>query len=180
MPTLTSRTWWLAALLRAGRTVLVALLPFLPAIPEADRTTVLVAVLTIALAAVLSLATSLASLPELDDVARPWWTAALDRFARTFGQVLLAGLASAALITDVDWRTLLLHALAAALGSVVLAVIAKLPEAEPVTVPADRVVVQLNRADELAVGDASPFVTGTVIDPSMPVGDIAPGPRHLA
>lgn len=136
---LTDIAWWKAAGLRVARTVLMVLLTFLPAFGT-DGTTAAELQrfgLVAGLAAVLSLATSWANLPELADGARRWWVAVADRFLRTFGQVLVASAGGALLLTDVDWLDTVQRAGWAALGTVVLAFVAKLPESEPAPQPAD-------------------------------------------
>ena len=130
-----SRAWWSAAGRRALRTALVVAAPFAPAIVGGSTAALWAALSTVALAVVLSLATSWASLPEVDGLPRPWWAATLDRTARTFAQALVAGIPAVTLIQDVPWTALLTNALAAAVGSVILAAIAALPESQPVAEP---------------------------------------------
>jgi hypothetical protein len=134
---LLSRAWWSAAGQRALRTVLVALVPFVPVLLDPTTSGLIAAGSTVALSAVLSLATSLWRLPEVDGLPRPWWAAALDRAARTFGQVLVSSLPAAGLLTDVAWSTVLTQAGVAALSSVILAAIAVLPETVPIAAPVD-------------------------------------------
>jgi hypothetical protein len=172
MLALINRAWWFAAGQRALRTALVVLLPFLPAILRADPTAVLAAVSTVALAVVLSLATSLRSLPELDGVTRPWWASALDRAARTFAQTLIAGIPAVTLIQDIPWTVLLTQALASALGSVILAAIAALPETIPVSIPSSDVVALVTTAGHLVAGEASTQPTGSLVNLHAPA-------RHL-
>lgn len=124
---ITSRTWWGAALRRMLRTCLATLVGTLPVLLGGDARASLLALSTIALAAVLSLATSLAGLPELTDVAVPWWRAALQRAARTLGQMLAAAAASAVVLTDISWDVVG-QALLAAVVTLILAAIDALPE----------------------------------------------------
>lgn len=133
---ITSRCWWGAALRRVMRTSLASLVGTLPVLLGGDTQATLLALSTIALAAVLSLATSLAGLPELTDVAVPWWKAALQRAGRTLGQMLAAAAASAVVLTDITWDVLGQAFLAAAV-SLVLASIDALPEVAPEDPPAD-------------------------------------------
>lgn len=120
--------FWQAAGARALRTVLVALLPFLAPLIGGDWTAVGQAGLAIALAAVLSIATSWASLPELGDGARSRWAALFDRSARTFGQTLAATIGSSLVWSDVDWRLTLVQAGTAAITTAILAIVEQLPE----------------------------------------------------
>jgi len=127
---LASLTWWKAAGLRALRTLLVVLAPFVPALVDDPTGTWVAAASTVALAVIASLATSLANLPELGGTARPWWAGMLDRVVKTFFQAILAGLGSAVLLSDVAWAQLAEHAAVAAIGSLILALIATLPESK--------------------------------------------------
>jgi len=128
--------FWRAAGIRALRTALVAAAPFLLPLVGGDWGDVAQAAGAIALVAVLSLATSLWSLPELGGGRGPW-AAILDRTARTFGQTLAASLATAALWSDIDWTLVIVQALAAALTTAVLAAAEELPETIPVVEPDD-------------------------------------------
>ncbi|MFD4992819.1 hypothetical protein ACFWH7_04350 [Cellulosimicrobium cellulans] len=128
--------FWRAAGIRALRTALVAAAPLLLPLVGGDWGDVAQAAGAIALVAVLSLATSLWSLPELGAGTGPW-AAVLDRTARTFGQTLAASLATATLWSDVDWTLVVVQALAAALTTAVLAAAEQLPETIPVVEPGD-------------------------------------------
>ncbi|WP_372595575.1 holin [Actinotalea sp.] len=163
---LLSRAWWAAAIQRALRSALVVLVPLIPGILSGDSATILAAASTAALMAVLSLATALASLPEVDGMPRAWWVAALDRTVKTFAQALIAAIPAVTLIHEVPWTLVLMHAAAAAAGSLVLAVISILPESLPVTIPIDTVL-----PDGRTVTDA---VAG--VQPA----DAAPTGRHTA
>jgi len=123
--------WWRAAGLRALYTVLAAALPLLAPLVDGGADAARQALLALAFAAVLSIATSLANLPELGG-GRTRWTAILDRIVRTFAQTLAAALAAAAAFTDIDWRTLLAQAAVAAGVTLIRTVIDLLPEAVPV------------------------------------------------
>ncbi len=168
-----SRAWWAAAGQRALRSALVVLVPLIPGILSGDRATLLAATSTAALMVVLSLATAAASLPEVDGMPRPWWAAALDRTVKTFAQALLAAIPAATLIQDVPWTLVLMHAAAAAAGSLILAVISMLPETIPVSIPIDaqlpdgRTVTEVYAAAGASVADPTPGVVPDV-------------PRHLA
>ena len=91
MSNLTSRTWWRDAGLRALNTAIQAGVPYLGATVIADVPWI-TALLAAGLAAVLSLATSIAGLPEASGVNLPWWLAATERVTKTFAQALAAGL----------------------------------------------------------------------------------------
>ncbi len=119
--------WLKAAGARALRTALVTLLPLLPMLMvgvDVDRT-----ISTVLMAAIASLITSLAGLRELQGRRVRWWQATAVRAAKTFGQVLAANIGTALLVTDVPWAAVVWSAFGAAAGTVLLAVIAVLPEA---------------------------------------------------
>lgn len=130
-PRVLTAAFWQAAGARALRTVLVAALPFLAPLVGGDWTAVGQAGLAFAFAAVASLATSFASLPELG-ITRSRWAALLDRSVRTFGQTLAASIGSALVWSDVDWRLAVVQAATAAIATAVLAIVEQLPETVPV------------------------------------------------
>ena len=92
---------------------------------DVDRT-----ISTVLMAAIASLITSLAGLRELQGRRVRWWQATAVRAAKTFGQVLAANIGTALLVTDVPWAVVVWSAFCAAAGTVLLAVIAVLPEAD--------------------------------------------------
>lgn len=59
---------------------------------------------------------------------KEFWVAALIRAARTFIQVILAVWTAGQLITEVDWKFLLLSAFSSAVYSLFTSVLAGLPE----------------------------------------------------
>ena len=126
--------FWRAAGTRALRTVLVAAAPLLVPLVGGDWGDVAQAAGALGLVAVLSLATSLWSLPELGAGRGPW-AGVLDRTGRTFGQTLAASLATATLWSDVSWALVIVQALAAALTTLALAAVEQLPETIPVVEP---------------------------------------------
>ena len=177
MSALTSRAWWLAAGQRAARSALVTLLVWIPALLDDVAVHAPAAASTIGLMVVASLATSLRSLPELDGTVRSWWIATLDRVVRTFFQVLAAGIPAVTLLQDVPWLVLLEQAAAAALGSLVLAMISALPESQPVTVPAADVVAHVGPDGHLITGDASDLGAGQLVDLGAPTRYLVTPPR---
>ncbi len=154
-PRVLTAAFWQAAGARALRTVLAAALPFLAPLVGGDWTAVGQAGLAFAFAAVASLATSLASLPELG-ATRSRWAALLDRSLRTFGQTLAASIGSALVWSDVDWRLALVQAATAAVTTAVLAVVEQLPE----TVP----------GIEAEPDDDGVYTITSVVDTSAPAG----------
>lgn len=126
MSKLIDTTWWKAALLRALYTAIAIAIPYIAAVRLADVPWGMVAS-TAAIGLILSLATSLFGLPESEGVDLPWWLAALERGAKTFGQSIAAGLTGATFLTDVDWNVILQAALGAALISLLRLILATLP-----------------------------------------------------
>lgn len=124
---LLSWIWWRAALIRGVRTAVLLAIPYVPA-----SYTGAVPYLTIsssaALGFILSLLTSLVSLPEANGKAQPWWYAVFNRVVRTVAQSVVAGIGSAVLIQDVHWLLILQTAGTAAFGSILLSVLSELPE----------------------------------------------------
>jgi hypothetical protein len=166
---LTSHTWWLAAGQRAARTALVFATPFVAGIIRGEQEAIIAGASTVALGVVISLATSLRDLPELDGVQRPWWLATSERAVRSFFQALVAGIPAVTLIEAVPWPVLLTNALTAAAGSVVLAMIAALPEAQEITVPAADVVALVGPDGAPVAGPASPYPDGSTVALYRPV-----------
>ncbi|AVL96942.1 MULTISPECIES: holin [Microbacterium] len=126
MSKLTDPAWWNAALLRAVYTAIAIAIPYIAAVQFADVPW-LMAASAATVGAILSFATSLFGLPESEGVDLPWWLAALERVAKTFGQSLAAGLTGAVLLSDVDWWVVLQAALGAAFISLLRLILATLP-----------------------------------------------------
>ncbi len=130
-----TRAWWKASIIRALRTALVAAVPYIPVSYTGGAP--LLAVGSVAgLAFILSIVTSLTGLSEADGKSQVYWVAIVERVVKTIAQSLVAGIGTAALLTDVDWPTVVQASVFAGFGSLVLAVIAQLPEAgTPPTLP---------------------------------------------
>lgn len=161
---LVSRAWWAAAGQRAARSALVVLVPYVMTGGGISHVNLAVAGSAAGLMAVLSLATSLAGLPELDGTQSPWWAAVVIRGVKSYFQALVAMAGpSWVLLTDVPWATVFDAAAAAAVGSVILGLMSTLPEAQPVSVPAAHVVQVVNADGAVVAGEASPLPTGTVL-----------------
>ena len=127
-----SALWWIDALKRGGRTALVLIVPFVTGgtpVGELDFVTI---GLIAALGFVTSILTSLRGIPEITGEPMPLWKALLLRAARSFGQGVLTGIGTAALLTDVDWNIAIQLGLGGAVGSVVLGLLSHLPETIPV------------------------------------------------
>lgn len=149
MSKLTEPAWWKAAVLRAIYTGIAIAIPYVAAVQFADVPW-LMAASAATVGAILSFATSLFGLPESEGVALPWWLAALERVAKTFGQSLAAGLTGAVLLSDVDWPVVLQAALGAAFISLLRLILATLP-AGPTPAPS----ITLEQTDNGTWADTS-------------------------
>lgn len=63
-------------------------------------------------------------------MTKEFWKAALIRAARTFLQVVLAVWTAGTLITDVDWKFLLMSAFSSAVYSLLTSILSGLPEVQ--------------------------------------------------
>ena len=153
---LLSRTWWKAALLRALYTAIAIAIPYIAAVQLADVPWLLAASAA-GVGVVLSLATSLAGLPEAVGVDLPWWLAALERTAKTFAQALAGGLTGAVFLHDIDWAVLLQAAAGAALLSLLRLILATLP-ADPTPV------LVVHESDPVVLEPVQPPVNGVDVE----------------
>lgn len=124
---ITRLSWWRAAGARATHTALAALLPLVYLLVAGDVSLAYTASI-VALAALASLATSLAGLPEAEGREVPRWRAVLVRVLKTVGQVAVPVLGSAVLLQDVGWRELAVAIAGAALTTLVRSGLIYLPE----------------------------------------------------
>lgn len=126
MSQLLTRAFWRTTLGALLRSALAALVPFVYPLVQHPAATWLPMLLTVALAVVVAIATALAGLP--DPTTMSWWELALTRALRQVGQMVIAGSATALLLTDVPWSTVLPNAAAAALTTMILAAVQALPK----------------------------------------------------
>ncbi|MGC3954645.1 MAG: hypothetical protein QM804_10385 [Propionicimonas sp.] len=117
------------------RTFLAGVIPFIPGLTANPAETWPAAASTIVVLLVVTVATSLRGIPDPD--AASWWQLLLSRGLRQFGQFVAAGLVGAVVVSDVDWRTLLVGAAASALSTVVLAALTILPSSPQMVEIAD-------------------------------------------
>jgi hypothetical protein len=120
-------TWWDAAAKRALYTALAAILPAVTLLLIGEVSPVYVAGMAAA-AALLSLATSLAGIPETGAAAVPLWRAIITRTLKTAAQVALPALAAVTVVTELDWQGLAVQVGGAALTTLIRTVMANLPE----------------------------------------------------
>jgi hypothetical protein len=144
MTKILSASWWKAAAIRALRTALVVAVPYVPISFLGDVSYITLASAA-ALAGILSLFTSFAGIAEVEGEVQPWYFAILSRVVKTVAQAAVAGVGTAVLFSGVDWASIGSMALTAGFGSLLLAVIGQLPEADKatavVTLPADLMIV---------------------------------------
>lgn len=127
-----TRTFWVSIAQALTRTALAGLVPFLPALFDDPATAWQPALSTIAVLLVVTVATSLRGMA---DGSGTWWSVALQRATRQFGQFITAGLATAVVLSDVDWPLLLRGAGASAAATFVLAALTLLPGTDPTPAP---------------------------------------------
>lgn len=175
--TITSATWWKAALLRALSTAVAVAIPFTGATALFTNINWTVVGGTVGLAFLLSLITSLAGIPEVSGNTVPVPLALLERTVKTFAQALVASVGSATLFGQVHWSQDLQLAGLAALASLFRALIVDLPETPstlssvaaitplaPLQVPV--VEAQPTNADGSLV--ATPDTVAPAVDESIP------------
>jgi hypothetical protein len=159
MTTITSGTWWKAALARAFRTAAVVAMPYVPVTLGGSDYLVLAS--AFGMGFILSVLTSLAGIAEAEGAEVPWWYATVSRVVKTVAQALVTAVGSAVLFTDVDWSTIPALVVSSAIGSLLLAVVKQLPEAPtPVVSPTAEVTpVEIVAVAPAAAADV-PAVTG--------------------
>lgn len=124
-------TWlfWRNALVRATRTALVIAVPYFGGVLIVEIPW-LVVVSAAGFGFVLSILTSLAGLVEAGGGQVSWWYAILERITKTAAQALVTAVGTATLFEQVDWSLAFQAAGVAAIGSLLLGFLTKLPEAD--------------------------------------------------
>lgn len=120
--------FWRSIGLALVRTAIAGLVPFLPGLTSDPADTWPLAAGTVGLLLIVTVATSLRGLADASTAT--WWEILAARGLRQFGQFLTAGLASAVVLSDVDWATLLQQAGASAASTVLLAALTVIPGAD--------------------------------------------------
>lgn len=152
-----SAAFWRSVGARVLYTFLATLLPYVALVQVGDVT--LTAALSIsALAAVASLVTALANLPEVDTATMPLWKAIGHRVLRTAGQNIAAGIAGIALIQDVPWQAVAIGVVGATVATLIRTFLDVLPEAVAAAPAVEAVKAQTG---EVVAGEASDTPTGT-------------------
>ena len=126
--------FWRNALIRATRTALVVALPYFGGVLLVEIPWPVVASAA-GFGFVFSIITSLGGLVEAGGGQVSWWYAILERVTKTTFQALATALGTATLFEQVDWNLALQAAGVAALGTLLLGFITKLPEADSLPSP---------------------------------------------
>lgn len=119
---LNNKNWWKAAAVRAAKTFAQACVGLIPAAATISAVDWLTVVYTAALAAVLSIFSSFAGLPEVDGKIYGWWKASGYRALKTVFQTALGMIPAAATIADVHWITVASASLLAGAVSLLMSV----------------------------------------------------------
>ena len=121
--------WWKATGARVLYTFLAALVPYVILV-QAGEVAILDALSISGLAALASLVTAIADLPEIETGTMPLAHAIGYRILRTFGQNLAAGIAGVLLLQDVPWTAVLTAAAGACLVTLLRTFLDVLPETD--------------------------------------------------
>lgn len=169
MNNITSPAWWKAAAIRGLRTAITIAIPYFGAATLFGEVPWLSVASVAGLGFVLSLLTSLAGISEVDGTTVPVWLALLERVTKTVAQAFVAGIGTTVLFQDVNWSVIAQSALIAGLGSLLLAFLAKLPEAaDPIVLP-----VIPGAVEPLPILSSTPAVV-TPADPNQPAAGVPP------
>lgn len=117
-----SNEWVKAALIRAAKTFAQAAVGLIPAAAMLSGVDWMTVIGTAALAAVLSIFTSIAGLPEVDGEVYGFWKAAGFRALKTVFQMAISMIPAAISIIEVQWLTVASTALLAGLVSFLMSV----------------------------------------------------------
>jgi hypothetical protein len=159
--------WWKAAGLRAARTAVVIAIPYLPASYTGHVPYIALASAAV-LGAILSLLFSLAGVAEAKGEVHPFWYSVAERVLKTIAQALIAGIGTSLFVTDVDWTSLGNIALTSGFGSLLLALLAGLPES---TTSAGVPLTPAQVAAEIAAEDTT---TAPAAEPTLSIPAPAP------
>lgn len=117
-----TKEWVKAALIRAAKTFAQAAIGLIPVAAMLSGVDWLTVIGTAALAAVLSIFTSLAGLPEVDGEVYGFWKAAGFRALKTVFQTAISMIPAAISIIEVQWLTVASTSLLAGLVSFLMSV----------------------------------------------------------
>lgn len=117
-----TKEWVKAALIRAAKTFAQAAIGLIPAAAMLSGVDWMTVIGTAALAAVLSVFTSFAGLPEVDGAVYGFWKAAGFRALKTVFQTAISMIPAAINIVDVQWLTVASTSILAGLVSFLMSV----------------------------------------------------------
>lgn len=146
MSNLTSLAWWKAAFFRALRTVAAISTPYVPIIFNDGVWLLLLS--TAGFGALSSFVTSLWGISETKGQSVTWYWAVFERVVKTAAQALLTAFGTATMFSEVQWDTIPALVGSAVLGSLLIAALQGLPEAEPPLAKATLSTVVVNPAGE--------------------------------
>ena len=156
--------WWKSMFGVLLRTFLAGVVPLILAYLNGQPIAWYAAISQIGLLLVAAILTSVAGIPVPG--AAPWWQILAVRFLRQFAQFVMAGIGTALLFSDVDWKTLLFGALASSVSTVLIGSLVVIPA--PVDVPPvdpPIVNVQISPASE----PVNPETHMVAMDPVQPI-----------
>ena len=125
---LLSVEWWKAAVVRALRTALVIVVPYVPMVLEENLA--LVALSAAGFGFITSILTSLFGIPEADGSTVFWGYALFERVVKTAAQALVTAFGTATVFAEIDWNMVWPAVVTAVIGSLLLGVLKSLPETE--------------------------------------------------
>lgn len=124
------RKWAQAALCRSGRTMAQVALSMLPTAAMVTEVNWIVVAYTALCAGVASLLMSVARLPEAVGESSSFAAAVFWRTVRTMAQAAVGMIPAGAMITQVDWRQIVLTVALSGIICILTAIATDLPEAE--------------------------------------------------
>jgi len=150
MSNLKSLAWWRAAGIRALRTALVIAAPYAPTVIYDGAW--LIALSASGFGALTSLLTSLRGIPESEGKTVQWYWAVFERSVKTAAQALITAFGTATLFEQVTWAEVPAIVGSSVLGTLIIAVLGQLPEAEE---PLARATIQTVVVNNPATGDVT-------------------------
>jgi hypothetical protein len=170
MNSLFTLVWWKAAGMRALRTAVVLAVPYAPVVMYDNSYGVLASVA--GFGAISSLLFSLFGIAETGEKTVPWYWAIFERVVKTAAQALLAAFGTATMFSEVDWSTVPALVGSAVLGSLLLAVLKQLPEADEPVATATTLVTNFNAVTGTDTVQQVPMAAVTASPIPVTFGDI--------
>ena len=117
--------WWKSMFGVLLRTLIAGIVPFMLAYVNGTPIVWYAVLSQVGLLLIMAVLTSLAGIP-IPGTA-PYWEILLARFLRQLAQFMIAGVGTAILFSDVDWKTLVIGALASAFSTVLIGSLGVVP-----------------------------------------------------